>query len=102
MRRTIVIGALMALLLGFAGNAFAGERWIEPLVRECKEAAVAAPEQVDAGALADPLDQALFLSGQTCSTVANCLCPYEPACYCTSAKRCICNYNICCPGGECS
>lgn len=100
MRPKVLIGALL-ILTGFAGSSLAAEPWMAPLVNECTGAPAAPSGEADAGALQTVLDQAIYQSGQACSTVADCPCKYQPACFCVSFG-CLCNYNICCPEGECS
>jgi len=100
MRARLLVGFALAALFSFMGEAMATEPWADLTVKECKQA----PDADDAGPQdredLQALKTAIFLA-TSCTSVADCLCPYQPACYCTAAHRCICNQNLCCPSGEC-
>lgn len=95
MRTGLLIALALVLLVSFAGEARAAEPWAADLaVKECKQVT----EPTEAVGTAGALEGATFMATQ-CSSVADCMCPYEPSCYC--AGICICNFRLCCIGPNC-
>ncbi len=99
MRTRLLVVFALVLLFSFAGQATAAEPWADLTAKECKQVLDGADSQAYEDLQA--LESAIFLAGTPCSTVADCPCPYQPACFCTPSNRCLCNQFLCCPGGEC-
>lgn len=98
MRVGTLVALAAVLLFSFAGESRAAEPWADVAVNECKQI----PEATGAAGTVDPLEGALFATvNNRCTTVADCLCPYEPACFCTSTQYCLCNIHLCCGGRNC-